>query len=747
MARAQPPAIGSRQTRAAAPPRTGASRAFIALLALLLLAGCGRSYERAAADRTAYAERAEGGIVIAVVDDPTLPGYLDGVRLALDEILAARGGLLGRDVSLRVLPGANAYRQVRPTVNRIAGDPRISAVLGHRDSMVAVPASVVYNAAQVLFMPPFATREQLTLHGFDFVLRMLPDNTAMAEQSASLARLFGYRRMAVLHARDDYARELAFLFEDAARGEGIDIVSRGSFFNDEQNYRGLLGELLGEDFDAIYLSAETDPGSRIIAQLRELGIEVPIIGSDRLNFGPLARRVGAVGERTMVPIVYDIDDRSPRNARFIAAFAQAYGAAPNQNAAQGYDSMGLLADIITRAGSTQPTVLATEAHYGPPWAGLTGIYAFDPDGNLYGKRYRFNVLRFGRWWAMPGVTLPYVMARFRALQRDQGMPPATADADTTQAAGAAATANAEPAQPEAAAVAAGATEPAAGAAEPAAGASEPSPASGPAPESLVITAASAPEPPDPFDLAALSERRLDRSRRNQIWLALAQEMLGFRRLGLVVPATESGRGAISLARGVGAVRDFETTACELPEAAAASAPPADPKAPAPAPASEPVAAPTAAQDDPRRTAMACWSRLAREADAVLIAPDLPLDPALVRRLNRILRDYRVPSFTLADDLDTDLGLTLALVASGIDLDNPAVALRFNGLLNGLRVGELNRTLVNLPTISADLQALQQLGMRPAPGELVLISSALESRPDAEAPSATTPQADEGPPSP
>lgn len=107
----------------------------------------------------------------------------------------------------------------------------------------------------------------------------------------------------------------------------------------------------------------------------------------------------------------------------------------------------------------------------------------------------------------------------------------------------------------------------------------------------------------------------------------------------------------------------------------------------------------------------------------------------------------MPSFTLADDLDTDLGLTLALVASGIDLDNPAVALRFNGLLNGLRVGELNRTLVNLPTISADLQALQQLGMRPAPGELVLISSALESRPDAEAPSATTPQADEGPPSP
>jgi hypothetical protein len=118
-----------------------------------------------------------------------------------------------------------------------------------------------------------------------------------------------------------------------------------------------------------------------------------------------------------------------------------------------------------------------------------------------------------------------------------------------------------------------------------------------------------------------------------------------------------------------------------------------------------------------------------EVDALLIPPDLPLEPALVRRLNRTLRDFRVPSFTLSDRLEADLGLTLALVAAGIDLDDPAVALRFNGLLNGLRVGELNRMLVNLPTIRVDLQALQALGRRPEPEELVLISSVIESSPE------------------
>ncbi len=111
--------------------------------------------------------------------------------------------------------------------NRIAADPRLIAVLGHREATVAVPASVIYQAAGLLFMPPFATAEALTRHGFDTVLRMVPDNAAMASQSAGVAALFGYRRMAVPHARGDDDRELGLLFEDAARRVGIEIVFRG----------------------------------------------------------------------------------------------------------------------------------------------------------------------------------------------------------------------------------------------------------------------------------------------------------------------------------------------------------------------------------------------------------------------------------------------------------------------------------------------------------------------------------------
>ena len=97
----------------------------------------------------------------------------------------------------------------------------------------------------------------------------------------------------------------------------------------------------------------------------------------------------------------------------------------------------------------------------------------------------------------------------------------------------------------------------------------------------------------------------------------------------------------------------------------------------------------------------------------------------MRRLNRTLRSFGVPAFALARSLDTDLGLALALVASGVDLDDPQVALRFNGVLKGLRVSALNRKLTNLPAVSADLNAFAELGIRPDPRLLTLVSRAIE----------------------
>jgi len=725
-------------------------RLVAALVLSLPLSGCGPFLDDMAEDRAAFARTGKGDILVAVIDDRPGSGYLEGVRLARDEVNAG-GGLLGRRIVLMESRGADDFERVRATALRIARNRQVVAVLGHARSQVANAASVIYEKAMVLFLPPFGSSQRLTLHGFQFVLRMLPDSTVMAAQSASVASLFGYERMAVLHSHDDYSREVAFLFEDAARRFGIDIVFRGAFFADRIDYRHLVGELKGVGFDAIYLSTDTEAGARMLRQLRELGLHQPVLGSDILGFGPLATRAGAAGDGTIVPTAF-VPDASPGiKARFVGAYEKIHGRLPTQAAAQGYDSLRILAAVIARAGTTEPRVMATTAHFSAPIAGVTGIYAFDPRGDIFGKTYRFNLLRFGTWQGLPGVDAPYLLALFdRVLDEgrqdvldkepsaggaERAPGPATLAADAGTAAGPVTSMPARPAD-------AGQT----GAAPAGAGS---------APLAVPASAVA-----NPGGLAIIDRRRT--------WLAMVHDILGFGRLGVVVPPTEGGAAAAALVRSVASQRGFAVDACVLPAMDQAAPPtsrsePATPatRTPAPGatsahgphpPAAEGSVWPAGAARDPGASAgeavdapqafpecseartqyecaaVTCYARLATRVNAMFVVRDSGLDPALVARLNRVLRGFGVPAFALADSIDGDYGLTLAVAPSALDLREPDILTRFSGILMDLRVHDLNQRLADLPTIGIDLGALEELKIHPDPRKLTLVSRQIEAAP-------------------
>jgi branched-chain amino acid transport system substrate-binding protein len=710
-------------------------RFICAALLLINLGGCGVEFDHMAEARAAYARAARGPILIAAVEDDYGPSFIQGIDLAVTQANAG-DGLLGRPLEVRRFPSSETAADVRSVARRIAADPRISTVLGHRSSKIAMPASVVYEQARILFLPSFATSEQLTRHGFAFVLRTLPDNAVMAAQTASVAELTGHRRLVVLHSREDYARELAFLFQDEARALGLQIAFTGSFFDTETNFRGILGQLRRVEFDAIYLSSDSVVGAKVLKQFRELGFEQPAFGSDRLAYGDFIELVGRHGDRTVAPTVYDLDDPGPRNQAFVEAFRAAVGREPNQAAAQGYDSARLFIDIVRAAGSTEPSVLATAARYSPPRAGVTGIFSYDPRGDLYGKVFEFRVLRFRRWQSLPGVTAPYRLASFRqareAIRREQSL---TADTQAPSPE----SPPAEGLPPEPAAIDGTSKQ----IPEESTRLAQVDDVQAPVAEE---GSAGLPVPRETPAVEMLTTARLSAADRNRIWLSLAHEILRFERLGLVVPQTTAGSAAVGLARSLSAALGFELEVCELPPGSPGAedrlAAQNDRTAP---PETTPTAEATATGNEGselephEEAAVRCWSRLARVADTVMLVPDNGLPEELVRRLNLALRDFQVPSFMLSSELPHDLGLTLALVGSGLDLDDPRFAVRFEGVLEGTSVNALNRKLNNLPAVSADLAAFAQIGISPDPRVLTLVSRAME--PEFRAPNPPLPPAD------
>lgn len=374
---------------------------------LLLVAGCTADYEAMAERRTEYAALNQGEIVIAAIEDNDSSRYINGITLAVEQINKAKGGLLGRPLKLTVEPGFDDFNSSKQVIRRIAKNPKISIVLGHKNDQVALPASVIYEKSQLLFFPRSTTSEDLTSRGSLFTFGMLPDNIHMAEQISNLCRTLHYKRIAVLYARADKHRKFSLKFEQTATKKGLNLVFDRSFFSGTEDYRGLLSNLKTKEFDAVFLSTDAQSATRLIMQMREMGIENPVLGSAELSSQGFKTAVGAAGNNTIVPTPYNVLNKSTMNQNFISGYRDKYKQLPDADAAQGYDSVMLFANKVERAQTTTPALLASTIRFSPAWVGVTGTYRFDKEGDIAEKKYFFQVLDNEKWQPL-SVTPPLV---------------------------------------------------------------------------------------------------------------------------------------------------------------------------------------------------------------------------------------------------------------------------------------------------------------------------------------------------
>lgn len=158
------------------------------------------SYEELAERREAVASvRTEAELHVALVHTSrraTVQAFVDGAKMAEDEINKSGGITLfdgrqpfQRPLSIRVYdapaPEASTSKRVKATTvlaRRIAADPKVVAVIGHSfDASIA--ASVIYNAAGVIYFATRNTDPALTIHReMPYVFRVCPtDNDIMYE--------------------------------------------------------------------------------------------------------------------------------------------------------------------------------------------------------------------------------------------------------------------------------------------------------------------------------------------------------------------------------------------------------------------------------------------------------------------------------------------------------------------------------------------------------------------------------------
>ncbi len=342
-------------------------------------------------ERSKYAQAGKGPVEIAVawrINDYN-GSFLDGAELAA-EVIKQRGGILGRPVKLRFFGSRSSV-----AARDIAQSTHIPVVIGHETSGEAIPASITYQKAGLLFIAPTATHPDLTAHDFNMVFRSVPDDRDMIHALAREGGLQGVNRMAVLCVRSAYGNSLRMRMEQYAGDNGIMVVGALSYSPLRADFREISYNLRGKSVDAVFVGDSTPRAAYLIKQLREQNIQIPVLGCDGLDdYAGIAKIVGNKATNTYVVSVYHPPETgvvarteiSRYEKTFLDAYLKKTKTSPDVYAAVAYDAIMLYAQVVEKANTTDPVVVASMLKYGGSWNSLRGLCSFDEYGNLVEKK-------------------------------------------------------------------------------------------------------------------------------------------------------------------------------------------------------------------------------------------------------------------------------------------------------------------------------------------------------------------------
>jgi branched-chain amino acid transport system substrate-binding protein len=325
---------------------------------------------------------------------------VNGAKLKAQEINAA-GGVLGRTLELVIVDTRTDPATVAGEGKKLLGE-HPAAIVAYTDSDSVLTLGKLAQQAGVPFVTPGATSPKLPDQiGDTMFLACFGDNVQAAAGAEFLHKSLGAKNVYLLwDTTNIYTTLLAAYFKQSFAKAGGTIIREDTYKADNPAIPTQIANLAAaaQKPDALYVSALPDEIGPIVKQLRAAGFTQPIVGGDGYDTPLLLSVAGAAANDVYFTThAYMAEDGNAAIRRFYAAYKSAYGKAPeNAFAGLGYDTIGLVAQAITAAGSTEPAKIRTALAAIHGFAGITGTVSYHPGSRVPDRSVSIIAVKDGK---------------------------------------------------------------------------------------------------------------------------------------------------------------------------------------------------------------------------------------------------------------------------------------------------------------------------------------------------------------
>ena len=285
----------------------------------------------------------------------------DGVKLAIADINKA-GGVLGRQL-LAVERDDEARNEVGVQIaQELINKERVVATLGFINTGVALASQRFYQEAEIpvlnnvatgtVIAQQFAAPKEKTNYVFRTSANDIIQSGMIVEEAIGRR---GFKKPAILADSTNYGQLGREDLERALAAKGVKAVATEKFNIKDTDMTAQLLRAKEAGADVILTYGIGPELAQIANGQAKLGWKVPLIGSWTLSMSSFIDTAGENGNGAVMPQTFVQLPNTPIRKAFIAAYQAAYKTErmPSPvSAAQGYDSVLLLAAAIKQAGST-----------------------------------------------------------------------------------------------------------------------------------------------------------------------------------------------------------------------------------------------------------------------------------------------------------------------------------------------------------------------------------------------------------
>jgi branched-chain amino acid transport system substrate-binding protein len=309
----------------------------------------------------------------------------DGVRLATQEINAA-GGINGNKIVLVERDDEAKNERGVQISQELINNEKVAAALGYINTGVALASQRFFQDAKIPVINNVATGSLITKQfpnaPENYIVRTSAADNIQAPMIAKEAvEKRGLKKVAILADSTNYGQLGREDMEKALKGYSVTPVAVEKFNLGDVDMTSQLLKAKNAGADVVLTYAIGPELAQIANGMGKLGWKKPMIGSWTLSMASFIDTAGKNGNGATMPETFiQQPATTPKRKAFVDAYLKEFKPkngiiASPVSAAQGYDSVYILAAAIKQAGSTDgPQILAALENLNAPINGVVMTY-------------------------------------------------------------------------------------------------------------------------------------------------------------------------------------------------------------------------------------------------------------------------------------------------------------------------------------------------------------------------------------